>query len=609
MTNTYNTLNPLGSTSAKDLSDNSSNFDEGINSLSPSFYDRFMRRRETWAGMEKMVHDFLEAMGFEATHLVYVDGSPLTVLRPTQLIDRVGSTYKVKQPAVFPVTLSGTWATDATLLTDVGDLAILSLFSASNGAGLVGFGATTVEGRLSQDVLLSDYAPSSGTDWTAAFVEATTAAVGLGGVLRIPAGLNIQLGPVNVLCSVVSDGAKVTRKAGTTGTWLTVGANDIRVSGLNLDGAGILAEGFRINGQSGVCIEDNTITNVYDYAVKFNAADGLTVRRNKVSAGYNGLSNDSIGASATQGLDIYDNHIFDMSGSAIYLSGETNGSDPLYFKNHMLIFDARVTGNKFNDIAGHGIIGQAYGLVIANNQFKDCGSGPGLQSIVPQGYQVSVTGNTVDGGSGVGIDMGWCNVATVSGNTVRGAGQIGIELQSCFALTCVGNALEDCGLLESSTASSGIRIAQGFFGAGSTSFGVTVSGNTIRSGGAAGRFGISIGEGVKNLIVCGNHLALSAAEQTLFMGSGCDALVYGNLQDNTKEDTFTLVTNGEGKMEMQSTTGNQDYYVTAQGSGRLRVGYNVPVASSPGSFTATNRLEIKDADGTVWHIPARLSAW
>jgi hypothetical protein len=124
MTNTYNTLNPLGSTSAKDLSDNASNFDEGMNSLSPSFYDRFMRRRETWAGMEKLVHDFLEAMGFEATHLVYVDGSPLTVLRPTQLIDRAGLSYKVKQPASFPVVLSGTWSTDQLLLVDVSDVSL-----------------------------------------------------------------------------------------------------------------------------------------------------------------------------------------------------------------------------------------------------------------------------------------------------------------------------------------------------------------------------------------------------------------------------------------------------------------------------------------------------
>lgn len=163
MTNTYNTLNPLGSTSAKDLSDNASNFDEGMNSLSPSFYDRFKRRRETWAGMEKLVHDFLEAMGFEATHLVYVDGTPLTVLRPTQLIDRAGSVYKVKAPAVFPVMLTGTWATDQNLLVDVVDATLRSdLSSNSNllqGAAIVGRGIQVAD-TLAQALLLSGSSPS-----------------------------------------------------------------------------------------------------------------------------------------------------------------------------------------------------------------------------------------------------------------------------------------------------------------------------------------------------------------------------------------------------------------------------------------------------------------
>ena len=142
MTNTYNTLNPLGSTSPKDLFDNASNFDEAMNSASPSFYDRFSKRRETWSGMQKMVADFLEAMGFEATHLQYVDGVPLQVDRPTQLIDRAPSVYKVKAPATFPVNLTGTWATDQLLLVDVGDAPLRSeLANAVNlalGATMVG---------------------------------------------------------------------------------------------------------------------------------------------------------------------------------------------------------------------------------------------------------------------------------------------------------------------------------------------------------------------------------------------------------------------------------------------------------------------------------------
>lgn len=149
MANTYPTTQfPLGSTEVKVLFNNASNFDDVMNSELPSFYDRFNKRRETWAGMQKMVADFLEAMGFEATHLIYVDGTPLTVLRPTQLIDRAGSVYKVKMPATFPVNLTGTWATDQLLLVDVGDSSLRSDISnfanPALGAGMIGRGGQVV---------------------------------------------------------------------------------------------------------------------------------------------------------------------------------------------------------------------------------------------------------------------------------------------------------------------------------------------------------------------------------------------------------------------------------------------------------------------------------
>lgn len=182
MTNTYLTGNPLGSTAPKDLFDNASNFDEAMNSSSPSFYDRFSLRRETWAGMQKMVADFLENMGFEATHLIYVDGTPLTVDRPTQLINRAGSTYKVKQPANFPVSLTGTWATDSLLLVDVGDVALrddlANYVDLSKGSTMIGHrldapgtAPQTVRIKLKETISVKDFGAFGDgfTDDTAAF--------------------------------------------------------------------------------------------------------------------------------------------------------------------------------------------------------------------------------------------------------------------------------------------------------------------------------------------------------------------------------------------------------------------------------------------------------
>ena len=67
MTNTYKTLNPLGSNNARDLSDNASNFDEYINSDLPSIKDRFDKRRETLAGNQVAFDDAQEGRAQEFT--------------------------------------------------------------------------------------------------------------------------------------------------------------------------------------------------------------------------------------------------------------------------------------------------------------------------------------------------------------------------------------------------------------------------------------------------------------------------------------------------------------------------------------------------------------
>lgn len=121
---TYNTMNPVPSADARDRYDNSQVFDELMNGAAPNTPDRLGVLRQSWSGMEQSFNQFLINSGFEANHLVYVDGSTLDVDRPTQLIDRAGSVYRVKMPASFPVELTGTWATDEALLVDVGDDAL-----------------------------------------------------------------------------------------------------------------------------------------------------------------------------------------------------------------------------------------------------------------------------------------------------------------------------------------------------------------------------------------------------------------------------------------------------------------------------------------------------
>lgn len=150
MTNVYDTsMYPLGFTKPKVVYNNASNLDEGLNSSSPWWTDRFGKQRLTWFGMEYEWGNFLQNMGFEPVHLVYVDGSQLVVSRPTQLIDRAGNSYKIKQPATFPVTLTGTWATDLTKLTQVADDTLRAALAASTGGTMIGVtGYATLQDNL-----------------------------------------------------------------------------------------------------------------------------------------------------------------------------------------------------------------------------------------------------------------------------------------------------------------------------------------------------------------------------------------------------------------------------------------------------------------------------
>lgn len=110
MTNTYHTNNPLGSTAVKDLSDNASNFDEAMNSESPSFLDRFGARRETWAGFEAAVENFLINAGYQDLG-AYAAG--VTFTQRNQVVDYQNSLYRVAGNVALPYTLTGTWATDS----------------------------------------------------------------------------------------------------------------------------------------------------------------------------------------------------------------------------------------------------------------------------------------------------------------------------------------------------------------------------------------------------------------------------------------------------------------------------------------------------------------
>lgn len=134
MTNTYKTLNPLGSTSPKDLSDNASNFDEAINSLGPAFFDRFGKRRETWAGMEAAFDSFLINSGYQNMG-DYAAGLVLTARN--QVFIYQGNYYRAAAATALPYTTTGVWANESSKFVVAGDAVLRQQLAAAGGDTLV----------------------------------------------------------------------------------------------------------------------------------------------------------------------------------------------------------------------------------------------------------------------------------------------------------------------------------------------------------------------------------------------------------------------------------------------------------------------------------------
>ncbi|EPH0529384.1 glycosyl hydrolase family 28-related protein [Pseudomonas aeruginosa] len=261
---TYATGNPLGSKDPRDLYDNAENFDTAMNDRENlAWSDRFGVSRKTWFGLEQQVADYLAAQGYEPVPLEYVDGSPLTVDRPTQLIERDDNLYSVKLPASFPVELTGNWATDQNLLVAQVDRSLRQQLRDSGGSGMVGFNSSESYPsdtigyevntlRALKVVVVTNYgATGNGTTDDTAAIQAAITAAGQNADVVFPSGTYLI---TSTLTSLM--GQRWLGRGGQRGTTLKKGANiDMVVVGtlstildINLEGVGATytGKGFRI---------------------------------------------------------------------------------------------------------------------------------------------------------------------------------------------------------------------------------------------------------------------------------------------------------------------------------------------------------------------------
>lgn len=78
----------------------------------------------------------MDASGYESVYLVY--GPGVVVSRQTQLVQKDGELYRVTNAADLPLTLTGTWSTDAPKLMAVGDAALRQSIESAEGYDQIG---------------------------------------------------------------------------------------------------------------------------------------------------------------------------------------------------------------------------------------------------------------------------------------------------------------------------------------------------------------------------------------------------------------------------------------------------------------------------------------
>lgn len=157
----YDTLNPLGSSDFRDLSDNTQIFDKFVNSPEPTVPNRFGPLKLTIEGQQQQFLSDQEGrkIQFEAT-LAAIGFSPIgdygagvTFTTRQQYTVRAGLAYMVANSTTLPFTLTGDWAADEPKLKLINSDQILRSDLASSVA--TGQGANLVAGSV---VSVADYA-------------------------------------------------------------------------------------------------------------------------------------------------------------------------------------------------------------------------------------------------------------------------------------------------------------------------------------------------------------------------------------------------------------------------------------------------------------------
>lgn len=141
----YNTMNPVGSTDARDLLDNATNLDIAVNGSAARWTDRLGVSRPSWAGMVNYVD-----------RGAYAAGIVITGYNETFLFE--GEFYRAAAITALPYTTTGSWSDDGNYFVSVGDAILRSelstgMFGEINGMINVAYFGTLEEARTNSEAV------------------------------------------------------------------------------------------------------------------------------------------------------------------------------------------------------------------------------------------------------------------------------------------------------------------------------------------------------------------------------------------------------------------------------------------------------------------------
>jgi hypothetical protein len=262
----------------------------------------------------------------------------------------------------------------------------------------------------------------------------------------------------------------------------------------------------------------------------------------------------------------------------------------------------RILSNEFYGCVGFKGIGAStssrnlYECTIAFNHTTDSfiGGGPGILVDAQYMTNLSIVENFAGlyfGASTASyqIKLNDCSYCNINSNTIQGTTSTAVQLNSCTWTQLNNNKFVNCGL--AGTSEKFVVISGGF--------GVQVVSNNV----------------IQEFTTAANTFVYeqSSADGTYYTDNLCNSYIttpfYRIGANSVDASSLFSTTSTASIVQAAGTSTNLDLQLNPKGTGKIQLGATATSATTPGSFSATKYIAVKDSTGTTFYIPASATAW